>query len=92
MTQASMAAALVGVDAVKPFRVHFSDEMLSDLKRRVGSTRWPDREVVPDQSQGVQRATAQKLARYWIVPELFTTELRTAFRSLRVKESGTEAK
>jgi pimeloyl-ACP methyl ester carboxylesterase len=50
---------------IRPFRVHFSDEALADLKRRVSATRWPDREVVSDQSQGVQLATVQKLANYW---------------------------
>ena len=50
---------------IRPFRVHFSDEALADLKRRVAATRWPEREIVSDQSQGVQLATVQKLANYW---------------------------
>ncbi|HEV8117499.1 MAG TPA: epoxide hydrolase N-terminal domain-containing protein, partial [Thermoanaerobaculia bacterium] len=54
-----------GADAIRPFKVHFSDEELADLKRRIAATRWPDREIVTDQSQGVQLATVQKLARYW---------------------------
>ena len=54
-----------GPDAIKPFRVHFPDEALADLKRRIAATRWPDKEIVTDQSQGVQLATVQKLARYW---------------------------
>jgi pimeloyl-ACP methyl ester carboxylesterase len=65
MTHASMVATSVGADAIKPFRVHFPDETLADLKHRIAATRWPDREIVPDQSQGVQLATVQKLARYW---------------------------
>ena len=65
MAHASMVAAPAGADAIKPFHVHFSDETLADLKRRVAATRWPDKEIVPDQSQGVQLATVQKLARYW---------------------------
>jgi len=65
MTHASMVATPVGVDAIKPFRVHFPDETLADLKRRVAATRWPDKEIVSDQTQGVQLATVQKLARYW---------------------------
>jgi pimeloyl-ACP methyl ester carboxylesterase len=60
-----MVATPAGADAIKPFRVHFSDETLADLKRRVAATRWPDKEIVPDQSQGVQLATVEKLARYW---------------------------
>jgi Epoxide hydrolase N terminus len=54
-----------GDAAIKPFRVHFPDEALAELKRRIAATRWPDREIVTDQSQGVQLATIQKLARYW---------------------------
>ncbi len=54
-----------GADAIRPFRVHFPDEALADLKRRIAATRWPEREIVTDQSQGVQLATVQKLARYW---------------------------
>jgi pimeloyl-ACP methyl ester carboxylesterase len=54
-----------GADAIRPFHVHFPDEALTDLKRRIAATRWPDKEIVTDQSQGVQLATVQKLARYW---------------------------
>jgi pimeloyl-ACP methyl ester carboxylesterase len=54
-----------GAEAIRPFRVNFPDEALADLKRRIVATRWPDRETVADQSQGVQLATVQKLARYW---------------------------
>ena len=53
------------VEAIRPFRVSFPDEALADMKRRIAATRWPDREVVNDQSQGVQLATIQKLANYW---------------------------
>ncbi len=52
-------------DAIRPFRVNIPDEALADLKRRVAATRWPEREIVNDQSQGVQLATVQKLANYW---------------------------
>lgn len=52
-------------DAIQPFHYHASDEALSDLRRRVTETRWPDKETVSDTSQGVQLATMQKLARYW---------------------------
>jgi pimeloyl-ACP methyl ester carboxylesterase len=52
-------------DAIRPFRVHFSDAELAELRRRISATRWPDRETVDDQSQGPQLATLQKLARYW---------------------------
>ena len=43
----------------------FPMRSLVDLRRRINATRWPDRETVADQSQGVQLATIQALARYW---------------------------
>ena len=51
--------------AIRPFRANFPDSELAELRRRINATRWPDRETVPDQSQGVQLATIQALARYW---------------------------
>ena len=54
-----------GDSAIRPFEFHASDEELADLKRRVLATRWPGREIVNDDSQGVQLATIQKLADYW---------------------------
>jgi pimeloyl-ACP methyl ester carboxylesterase len=52
-------------DAIRPFRVNIPEADLIDLRRRLAATRWPDRELVTDQSQGVQLATVQELARYW---------------------------
>jgi pimeloyl-ACP methyl ester carboxylesterase len=52
-------------DKILPFKVSFSKKELDDLKRRILETRWPDKETVNDQSQGVQLATMQKLAHYW---------------------------
>ncbi len=52
-------------DAIRPFHISFPEEALVDLRRRIAATRWPERETVTDQSQGVQLATIQKLARYW---------------------------
>ncbi|WP_344699603.1 epoxide hydrolase [Sphingomonas limnosediminicola] len=51
--------------SIRPFKYHASDAELADLKRRVRATRWPTRELVPDDTQGVQLATMQKLAAYW---------------------------
>ena len=51
--------------SVKPFKVEFPQEAIDDLHRRIGSTRWPSKELVDDRSQGVQLATTQELARYW---------------------------
>jgi pimeloyl-ACP methyl ester carboxylesterase len=52
-------------DAIRPFRVHVSEEALVDLRRRIAATRWPERETVDDQSQGIQLAKLQELVRYW---------------------------
>jgi pimeloyl-ACP methyl ester carboxylesterase len=50
---------------VRPFVVEIPEEDLSDLRRRINATRWPEKETVADQSQGVQLEAIQKLARYW---------------------------
>jgi len=55
----------VGKDAIRPFHVNFPEAQLADLRKRVNATVWPEKETVPDASQGVQLATMQKLARYW---------------------------
>ncbi len=50
---------------VRPFHINIPEETLVDLRQRVVATRWPDRETVTDQSQGVQLAKIQELVRYW---------------------------
>ena len=50
---------------VRPFSFRASDEALADLKRRILATQWPEKETVPDFSQGTQLALMQALARYW---------------------------
>ena len=50
---------------IRPFHVDVPEEELADLRRRIAATRWPEKETVADQSQGVQLATIQELARYW---------------------------
>jgi pimeloyl-ACP methyl ester carboxylesterase len=52
-------------DAVRPFQVNFPEAELTELRRRINATKWPERETVTDQSQGVQLATIQALADYW---------------------------
>jgi len=52
-------------DAIRPFHIHISEEALTDLRRRLAATRWPDQETVSDRSQGVQLAKIQELVRYW---------------------------
>jgi pimeloyl-ACP methyl ester carboxylesterase len=50
---------------IKPFHLEIPQEQLDDLRRRIGTMRWPTKELVADRSQGVQLATLQELARYW---------------------------
>jgi len=50
---------------IRMFTVEVPQAELEDLRRRVAATRWPERETVDDQSQGVKLATIQELARYW---------------------------
>ena len=52
-------------NAIRPFQVNVPEEQLSELRRRISATIWPERETVEDASQGVQLATTQALARYW---------------------------
>jgi pimeloyl-ACP methyl ester carboxylesterase len=50
---------------IRPFQVSVPEQELVELRRRIAATRWPERETVADQSQGVRLATIQELARYW---------------------------
>jgi pimeloyl-ACP methyl ester carboxylesterase len=61
----SQLAAAPADDAIRPLRIDIPEEVLIDLRRRLVATRWPDRETVVDDSQGVPLATMQDLARYW---------------------------
>jgi pimeloyl-ACP methyl ester carboxylesterase len=58
-------AAAAGDNTIRPFRVDFPEAKLTDLRRRISATNWPERETVTDESQGVRLATMQELARYW---------------------------
>jgi pimeloyl-ACP methyl ester carboxylesterase len=51
--------------AIRPFHVEVPQAALDDLRRRIAMTQWPEKETVPDSSQGVPLATMQELARYW---------------------------
>jgi pimeloyl-ACP methyl ester carboxylesterase len=50
---------------IRAITIHFPDEALADLRRRIAATQWPEKELVADASQGVQFATIQALARHW---------------------------
>jgi pimeloyl-ACP methyl ester carboxylesterase len=62
----TLTAAQVPTESIRPFKINFPQAKLDDLRRRVMETKWPRRETVPDASQGVQLATMQKLASYWV--------------------------
>ena len=51
--------------AIRPFTFEASEAELDDLRARIKATRWPEKEAVADDTQGVQLATIQKLAHYW---------------------------
>jgi len=51
--------------AIREFQIGFGESELSELRRRIDATRWPEQETVDDDSQGVPLATMQELARYW---------------------------
>src|SRR4029434_4738762 len=53
------------MNEIRPFHVNVPEAELTDLRRRINATRWPDRETVTDASQGVQLAFLQALAQYW---------------------------
>jgi epoxide hydrolase len=50
---------------VAPFKINVPQSALDDLKRRLGMTRWPNRETVSDRSQGVPLARVRDLVQYW---------------------------
>jgi pimeloyl-ACP methyl ester carboxylesterase len=54
-----------GETDIRPFHVGMPEEALADLRRRIAATRWPDRETVADDSQGVRLELMQDLAGYW---------------------------
>ncbi len=67
MAVATSNESKIGVDgvAIRPFSVDVRQEDIDELRRRINATRWPEKETVADQSQGVQLATIEALARYW---------------------------
>jgi hypothetical protein len=67
----SLAAVTAVGQEIRPFRVSVPDADLTDLRRRVQATRWPDKETDPSQGKA------------WEQPELFASELRAAFRQFR---------
>jgi len=62
---AAQPASAAGEASIRPFQVHVPEAALVELRKRIAQTRWPDKETVADQSQGVQLARLQELVRYW---------------------------
>ncbi len=62
-TRSHAASTTEDREAIRPFNISIPEEARTDLRQRIKATRWPDKETVSDQSQGVQLATMQKLAR-----------------------------
>jgi pimeloyl-ACP methyl ester carboxylesterase len=60
-----MSGTVETATEIRPFRVDVPEADLDDLRRRIAATRWPDKETVPDRSQGAKLAELQELVRYW---------------------------
>ena len=58
-------ATIESATKIRAFHVEVPEEELDDLRRRIAATRWPEKETVADDSQGVRLATMQELVRYW---------------------------
>jgi pimeloyl-ACP methyl ester carboxylesterase len=65
MTQTTATQPTSDPTAIRPFQFTAPEEELTELRRRINATRWPEKETVNDATQGVQLATTQALARYW---------------------------
>ncbi len=62
----ALASAGPAQDAsIRPFRVSIPQTTIDDMRRRITATQWPEKETVPDSSQGVPLGAMQQLARYW---------------------------
>ena len=65
-TDANAATRVAAADEpIRPFRASFPDSAITELRQRIATTRWPNRETVSDRSQGAQLAKIQELVHYW---------------------------
>jgi pimeloyl-ACP methyl ester carboxylesterase len=60
-----MSTTVETASEIRPFHIDVPESALADLRRRIAATQWPERETVPDDSQGVRLAPMQELARHW---------------------------
>jgi Epoxide hydrolase N terminus len=65
MSATEVAQQTASDTAIRPFEVGFPEAELAELRGRINATRWPERETVSDDSQGVRLEMMQELARYW---------------------------
>lgn len=63
--QKNQTASKTSDESIRPYHISISQEALTDLRNRVNATRWPDKETVTDQSQGVKLQQIQSLVKYW---------------------------
>ncbi|MGN8342504.1 epoxide hydrolase family protein [Pseudomonas sp. SMV71] len=61
----SGASAPSQSDAIRPYHIHVDEAKLTEMRKRIAASRWPDKETVSDVSQGVQLAQVQALVKYW---------------------------
>jgi pimeloyl-ACP methyl ester carboxylesterase len=64
-TSSNPATNINSSEAVRPFTVSFPESTITDLRRRVLATRWPEKETVTDGSQGVRLDRIRSLVSYW---------------------------
>jgi len=62
---AEAASGTAEDQAIRPFTATIPEAAITDMRRRIAETRWPDRETVTDRSQGVQLEKFKELVRYW---------------------------
>src|SRR5271163_1273716 len=55
----------VADESVRPFHINIPEEQIVELRQRIAATRWPDKETVSDESQGIRLAEMQALVQYW---------------------------
>jgi Epoxide hydrolase N terminus len=65
VTYRAQAATGEAREAIRPFHIHFPEKDLVDLRHRLAATRWPEKETVDDDTQGVPLATMRELVRHW---------------------------
>jgi hypothetical protein len=74
-----------GATAIRPFQVGFSQDELTDLRRRITVTRWPERETVTDDSQGVPLAMMQELSQHWATDYDWSSRFSANHKQARIR-------